>query len=63
MVNKWDGKALLDSENNFLGIARIAAGRKDDNNTFTGVLIGDYGGNADLSLSKNTGVYGYHQGE
>ncbi len=63
MVNKWDGKALLDSENNFLGVAQIAAGRKDDNNTFTGVLIGDYGGNADLSLSKNTGVYGYHQGK
>lgn len=63
MVNKWDGKALLDSENNFLGVAQIAAGRKDDNNTFTGVLIGDYGGNADLSLGKNTGVYGYHQGK
>lgn len=63
MVNKWDGKALLDSENNFLGVAQIAAGRKDDKNTFTGVLIGDYGGNADLSLSKNTGVYGYYQGK
>ena len=63
MVNKWDGKALLDSENNFLGVAQIAAGKKDDNNTFTGVLIGDYGGNADLSLSKNTGIYGYYQGK
>lgn len=65
MVNKWDGKFYTDVENNFLGVAQIAAGKKDKNaNTFTGVLIGDFGTkqNADSSISYNTGVYGYNNG-
>lgn len=65
MVNRWDGKFYTDVENNFLGVAQIAAGKKDKNaNTFTGVLIGDFGTkqNADSSISYNTGVYGYNNG-
>lgn len=66
MVNRWDGKFYTDVENNFLGVAQIAAGKKDENaNTFTGVLIGDFGTkqNADSSISYNTGVYGYNNGQ
>lgn len=66
MVNKWDGKLYTDVENNFLGVAQIAAGRKDKNaNTFTGVLIGDFGTkqNADSSISYKTGIYGYNEGQ
>lgn len=66
MVNQWDGKFYTDVENNFLGVAQIAAGKKDKNaNTFTGVLIGDFGTkqNADSSISYNTGVYGYNKGQ
>lgn len=63
MVNQWDGKFYTDVENNFLGVAQIAAGKKDDN-TFTGVLIGDFNQkNSDSSLSRYTGVYGYNKGE
>lgn len=65
MVNRWDGKFYTDVKNNFLGVAQIAAGKKDKNaNTFTGVLIGDFGTkqNADSSISYNTGVYGYNNG-
>ena len=64
MVNKWDGQLNIDSDNNFIGVAQIAAGKKENNNTFTGVLMGSFGdGKADSSLSKNTGVYGYYQGK
>lgn len=64
MVNKWDGQLNIDSDNNFIGVAQIAAGKKENNNTFTGVLMGSFGdSNADSSLSKNTGVYGYYQGK
>lgn len=66
MVNRWDGKFYTDVENNFLGVAQIAAGKKDKNaNTFTGVLIGDFGTkqNADSSISYNTGIYGYNNGQ
>lgn len=64
MVNKWDGQLNIDSDNNFIGVAQIAAGKKENNNTFTGVLMGSFGdSNVDSSLSKNTGVYGYYQGK
>ena len=64
MVNKWDGQLNIDNDNNFIGVAQIAAGKKENNNTFTGVLMGSFGdSNADSSLSKNTGVYGYYQGK
>lgn len=64
MVNKWDGQLNIDSDNNFIGVAQIAAGKKENNNTFTGVLMGSFGDNkSDSSLSKNTGVYGYYQGK
>lgn len=64
MINKWDGQLNIDDSNNFIGVAQIAAGKKENNNTFTGVLIGSFGdGKADSSLSKNTGVYGYYQGK
>lgn len=63
MVNKWDGQLNIDNDNNFIGVAQIAAGKKE-NNTFTGVLMGSFGdGKSDSSLSKNTGVYGYYQGK
>lgn len=64
MVNKWDGQLNIDNDNNFIGVAQIAAGKKENNNTFTGVLMGSFGdGKADSSLSKNTGIYGYYQGK
>lgn len=64
MINKWGGQLNIDSDNNFIGVAQIAAGKKENNNTFTGVLMGSFGDSkADSSLSKNTGVYGYYQGK
>lgn len=64
MVNRWDGQLNIDNDNNFIGVAQIAAGKKENNNTFTGVLMGSFGDDkSDSSLSKNTGVYGYYQGK
>lgn len=64
MVNKWDGQLNIDNDNNFIGVTQIAAGKKENNNTFTGVLMGSFGDDkSDSSLSKNTGVYGYYQGK
>ena len=42
----------------------LGAGRKNDNNTFSGVLIGDiYTGTGQLEADTKTGVYGLHEGE
>lgn len=58
-INQWDGNFKVDNGENKLLAARIAAGIKDKNNTFTGVAIGDwqFGTN-----DKKTGIYGFHQG-
>jgi hypothetical protein len=50
----------LDDENGTILSAMLAAGVKNSDNTFSGVLVG----NAKLADSgiSQTGVYGYHQG-
>lgn len=64
VLNKWDGEQLVIDESNGLILANaISAGRKEDDNSFTGVIIGDWGKqDADASIIKNTGVYGFHEG-
>jgi hypothetical protein len=44
----------------------FGAGRKTDNNTFEGVLMGDVGIGANMSLQDGNksglGIYGFHDG-
>ena len=55
MVNGWDGNLKIDEDNNYILSATVAAGKKNEDNTFTGVMIG--------SLSnRKTGFFGYNQG-
>lgn len=63
VINKWDGKTLtMDEETGTILSTAIAAGKKDEN-TFTGVMIGDWtGSTSDKSLTQATGVFGFHQG-
>ena len=64
VINAWDGKSLvLDEETSTILAAAISAGKKNDDNTFSGVMIGDWG-NKDVegSISKQTGVYGFNHG-
>ena len=64
-LNKWNGKDLILNENNGTIIANgFSAGKKEDNNTFTGVMIGDWSRTKaeDSSISSTTGIYGFHQG-
>lgn len=68
MINKWDGKSLvLNEASGSILASQIAAGKKNDDNTFSGVLMGDWSPNgesiSDNSISGQTGVYGFHQGE
>jgi hypothetical protein len=41
----------------------ISAGRKNSDNTFSGVMMGDWKGkDVEGSISNQTGVYGFHHG-
>ena len=64
-LNKWNGKDLILDENNGTIIANgFSAGKKEDDNTFTGVMIGNWSRTEaeDDSITTNTGIYGFHQG-
>lgn len=66
MINKWDGKLQIDEENGAILAPRLVAGMKhDEDNTFSGVMLGNWGDqNADNSLtSGDTGLYGFDHGE
>ena len=63
MLNSWDGGLTIDEENGIILSTMLGAGRKNDDNTFSGVLIGDIQQGTDLDSANNmTGVYGYHHG-
>jgi hypothetical protein len=62
MINKWNGKDLvLDEENSAIISNMIGAGSKNDQNQFTGVLMGDWRGKiaADTDASEYTGIFGF----
>lgn len=64
MLNSWDNSLTIDEENGTILSTMLGAGRKNaDDNTFSGVLIGDIKQGTDLNSADNmTGVYGYHHG-
>jgi hypothetical protein len=41
MLNSWDGGLTIDDENGTIMASMIGAGRKSENNTFEGVLMGN----------------------
>ena len=64
IINEWNGKTLgINEEGGYLLGKMLAAGRKNNDNSFTGVILGDWAGNAQSAITANTGLYGFNQGE
>lgn len=64
-LNRWNGKDIEINEDNGTIVANgFAAGRKEQDNTFTGVVLGDWSRtDIDKSFtSKTTGVFGFNHG-
>lgn len=59
-LNKWDGKLSLDNSTGRVLTSMIGAGHKDEENKFTGVLMGDVQ-KTDKSAIE-TGVFGLSKG-
>lgn len=60
LVNSWNGKELIvDYENSSITSKMIAAGSKNNQNQFSGVIMGDCIGDESL---KYTGLYGFCDG-
>ena len=63
-LNKWNGKDIeIDKESGTITASGFAAGKKERDNSFTGVVIGDWSRTAaETSITKNTGIYGFNHG-
>lgn len=60
LLNSWDGSLSIDEENGTVMAPMIGAGKKNTNNQFSGVLMGDIKkATNDTTL---TGLYGYQNG-
>lgn len=63
MINDWNGAQVIDKANNVIMSARMVAGRKENDNTFSGVMMGDWKGqDAETNITENTGIYGFNHG-
>ena len=64
ILNTWNGELSLGGEDgNTIMSARVIAGRKESNNSFSGVMMGDWKGkDATADITSNTGIYGFYQG-
>ena len=70
MLNNWDGSLLIDEKNGTILSSMMGAGRKTENNTFEGILMGDLsvaenenGANEfNYDNKKGIGLYGFNDG-
>ncbi len=62
-LNKWDGALEINEKKNYVLAAQIAAGRKEDDNTFSGVMMGAWErGTNGNEITDTTGLYGFYHG-
>lgn len=59
MLNNWDGDLTIDEKNGTILSAMMGAGVKNEDNSFSGVLMGQIG---KAFEGDNIGLYGYHEG-
>lgn len=57
-LNSWNGALIIDPEKNQILTSLIAAGKKEDDNSYTGVLMGAVG----QWGSAKSGIYGFKSG-
>lgn len=64
-INTWDGKGIkTDNDTGTIVASGFAAGRKEVDNTFSGVMLGDWSRTHQehAVIAKNTGIYGFNHG-
>ena len=63
-INNWDGHSVdINDENGSVAATVMAAGKKEQDGSFTGVMIGDITRDINSPTNITTGIYGFHQGE
>ena len=62
VLNGWDGSFQVNEDNGTILSTMVGAGKKDDENQFYGVLMGDVIAGAEVDSNSGIGLYGYHEG-
>ena len=62
MLNQWDGNLTIDENNGTILSKMIGAGKKNSNNTFSGILMGDVKAGTNNNMESETGLYGFQDG-
>ena len=60
-LNKWNGELIIDNDKNAILAKSMSAGQKETDNTFSGVMFGDW--TEDNGDTKFTGIYGFNHGK
>ncbi len=63
VLNNWTGKTVVDTENNQILTSTFVAGYMDEDNLFNGAIIGAIGKISENVGSKETGIFGYSNGQ
>lgn len=63
-LNQWSGQFEINEANGTIMSTMVGAGKKNENNTFDGVLMGDIeqGANFDTNNASGLGIYGFNNG-
>lgn len=62
IINEWNGELIVDNDKNTIMSAMMAAGTKNKENQFSGVLMGKVQGSGEDSFEQH-GIYGYNYGD
>lgn len=64
LINDWNGELTIDEGNNAILAAKVVAGKKESDNTFSGVMMGEWRKSNDdnTESSIENGIYGFKQG-
>lgn len=66
-LNGWDGQRIeIDNEGNYILAPQIGAGTKNNDNQFTGIVMGELLSqkevNGEVQYDSKTGLFGFHNG-
>lgn len=62
MLNNWDGNLTIDEKNGTILSTAVGAGKKNSDNTFSGILMGDVTAEG-IDSHSGIGLYGFDHGE
>ena len=62
MLNDWNGNLTIDEKNGTILSAMMGAGIKNEDNTFSGIVMGDMGKVNDPNNKTGIGLYGLDHG-